>query len=276
MQAAKRQIQSGKQYDKYFPRPKGLRQIIVKEGGSVEETVALCQKVVAETLSETKQIAPLLQGKTYEETARNIWQFIVTHIQYTLDNRASDVGAVERVRTPARTWHDRKNGSDCEDYSIFISSVLTNLGIPHSFRITKYNGKSHWQHIYVIIPRESGGGYITCDPVVDYRFNYEVPYSQKRDYEMPILHKKADRRPIGLSGLGAGIQLQALCCTAGIDAAEFAEQESLAGLPAVRLPIDPKTVKTLNGVAQYATAKNITLLAGAGGLLYFLLHKKSK
>ncbi|WPP48961.1 transglutaminase-like domain-containing protein [Catalinimonas niigatensis] len=269
MQAAKRQIQSGKQYDKYFPKPKGLRQIIVKEGGSVEETVALCQKVVAETLSETRQIAPLLQGKTYEETARNIWQFIVTHIQYTLDNRAGDVGAVERVRTPARSWHDRKNGSDCEDYSIFISSVLTNLGIPHSFRITKYNGKSHWQHIYVIIPRESG--YITCDPVVDYRFNYEVPYSQKKDYQMPLLQKR-----LGLSGLEDRAANRTLCCTAGIDAAEFAEQEILAGLPAVRLPIDPKEVKPLNGVAQYATARNITFLAGTSVLLYFLLHKKSK
>jgi predicted transglutaminase-like cysteine proteinase len=277
MQAGKRQIQSGKAYDSYFPKAKGLKQIIIKEGGSVEQTVALCQKIVSETLSDTKKIAPLLLGKSYEETARNIWQFIITHVQYTLDNRAEDVGAVERVRTPARTWHDRQAGADCEDYSIFISSVLTNLGIPHSFRITKYNGKSNWQHIYVVIPRENNGGrihggYITCDPVVDYRFNYEVPYSQKRDYQMPVLHKR-----MGLSGLNdSRAANHTLCCTAGIDAADFADPASLFGLPAVRLPIDANKVKTLSGVAQYATARNMTILAGTGALLYFLFHKKSK
>ncbi|WKN32142.1 hypothetical protein PZB74_02085 [Porifericola rhodea] len=271
MQSANRQILPGTQYDKYFAKPKGLRQIIVKSGGSVEETVALCKKVVSETLSETKKIAPVLKGESREQTAKNIWEFIVTYVQYQLDNRAEDVGAVERVRTPARTWHDRKMGADCEDYSIFISSVLTNLGIPHSFRITKYNGKTHWQHIYVVIPYESNRGsrgYITCDPVVDYRFNYEVPYSQKRDYEMPVSMSKA-----GLSGISSNT----LCCTAGIDAAEFGEDNHLAGLPAVRLPLYPK--KALSGfhasmLKAYATPKNIAIGAGAGMLFYIYFKRK--
>ena len=53
-----------------------------------------------------------------------IWDFVYQHVQYKLD----DPG-YEQVRRPLRTWLDRKRGADCEDYSVFISSILLNLGV---------------------------------------------------------------------------------------------------------------------------------------------------
>jgi predicted transglutaminase-like cysteine proteinase len=269
MQAGKRQIESGAAFSRYFPKARGLKQLIVKTGGTVEETVALCQKVISETLSETKQIAPLLAGKDRRETAEKIWRFIITYIQYQLDNRPEDIGAVERVRTPARTWADRKQGADCEDYAIFISSVLTNLGMPHSLRVTKYNGKAHWQHIYVVMPAESGAGYITIDPVVDYRFDYEVPYSQKRDYSMPVLNRA------GLSGLGQAAGHTTLCgCSRkadGIDAYAFAGDE-----PDSLLPLQAHSKPSLSGLKDfkdYTWPQQLAFSAGAGLLLYWILKK---
>lgn len=65
---------------------------------------------------------------------------------------------------------------------MFISSILTNLGLPHILRITKYN-RDYFQHIYPIVP--TGNKYITLDCVTD-QFNYEVPYSAKKDYPMDL------------------------------------------------------------------------------------------
>jgi hypothetical protein len=77
---------------------------------------------------------------------------------------------------------DRISGIDCDCFSIFCSSILCNLGIPHKFRITKYS-KPHWQHIYVIVPKPNG--HWTVDAVLG-QFNYEKPFTQKMDYTMSL------------------------------------------------------------------------------------------
>jgi len=186
MQAAqKRNIGSGREYDQLIPKPKGMSEVILKSGDTFD-TVSTMKKVVASTLPQTALLAPVLEGKNRNETCRNIWDFIYNNIQYTYDWREGDIEAIERVRTPARTWADRKQGADCEDYSIITSSILTNLGIPHSFKKTKYNNSPSWQHIYVVVPKATGRGYYTIDAVVD-AYNYEAPgITDKQEFPMPV------------------------------------------------------------------------------------------
>ena len=81
------------------------------------------------------------------------------------------------VRRPLRCLYDKKG--DCDCYATLIGSILENLNIPYKFRIAAYNGNSHFQHVYVIVP--NGSGYYTCDPVVD-KFNYEKPTSKVKDF----------------------------------------------------------------------------------------------
>jgi hypothetical protein len=83
--------------------------------------------------------------------------------------------------------------------SIFASSILTNLKIPHSFRITKYSA-DHWQHVYVIVPN-GPGNHFTIDAVVS-RFNYEKPFSEKMDYTMSLNGINV----AVLSGLGSDLE----------------------------------------------------------------------
>jgi hypothetical protein len=90
-----------------------------------------------------------------------------------------DMG-LEQLRTPARSWRDRKRGVDCDDFSIFCASVLTCKGIPYKFRITKYDGKSYFQHIYCVAT--INGREVVIDPVID-RYDYEKPYSEKKDFK---------------------------------------------------------------------------------------------
>jgi hypothetical protein len=175
--ARQRKIKNGEEFDALFPRPLFLDPTI-KKGATVNDTVRFIPKVVQETLFQTSKIAALLKGKTVYETCKNIWDFVYNHIAYKKDEEGK-----EQIRSPARAWHDRFNGVDCDCYTVFISSILSNLKIKHKLRITKYK-EDFFQHIYPIVPTAEGN-YITVDCVVD-RFNYEEPYSEKKDTNMDL------------------------------------------------------------------------------------------
>ena len=173
----KRKIANGASYDHLFEKTMGI-DMTVKKDANLSHTMALIPKIVRKTLNQSYKIAWELKRDTLEETLRNIWDFTYRHIAYKKDEKGT-----EQVRSPRRTWADRYSGVDCDCYSTFISSILTNLGIPHALRITKYS-QSFFQHIYPIVP-VGNRNYITMDCVTD-SFDYEVPYSEKKDYPMEL------------------------------------------------------------------------------------------
>ncbi|MBN9482193.1 MAG: hypothetical protein BGO70_16595 [Bacteroidetes bacterium 43-93] len=168
---------SGK-YNFLFPASDGKDRIIM-EDGEVTDTIRLIERVVWTYIDDTKKLAALLKQDSIEKTLLAIWEFLYHNIQYKLDQPG-----LEELRRPARSWYDRTSGIDCDCFSIFCSSILTNLQIPHRFRITKYS-KPHWQHIYVIVPKTGTKGYYTIDAVLG-KFNYEKPYTHKMDYTMSL------------------------------------------------------------------------------------------
>jgi len=171
-----RVIMPGDEYTKYFPKPLAHDRIIIGDG-EVNDTVDLMKRVVWKYIDDTKGISPQIKGKSLHETCQNIWNFLYHHIQYKLDERG-----LEQLRRPARSWSDRKSGIDCDCFSIFASSILTNLKIPHSFRITKYGG-TQFQHVYVVVP--NGSEMLVIDPVLS-NYNYEKPYSEHKDFDMNL------------------------------------------------------------------------------------------
>lgn len=175
-----REIKNGSEFSHYFPKSDVSEKIVV-EDGTVKDTVKLIEHVVSKYNWQTKALSETFKRNTLPETLNAIWDFFYNHYQYKLD-RAD----VEELRTPARAWHDRKTGIDCDCYSISISCVLTNLGIKHKFRVTKYG--AGWQHIYVIVPVPNSikNEYWVLDCVLD-RFNYEKTYTDKFDYKMENL-----------------------------------------------------------------------------------------
>lgn len=177
----KRSIKNGSQYDRYFTSEVKGDEVQLKADGNNYDTLKLMRQVVSKTKSQTKDISKVLKGRSLEETCSNLWKFLYNHVQYKKDHSQR-----EQLRTPARTWADRKSGVDCDCYSIFISSVLTNLGIPHTFRMAGYSGD--FQHVYVVVPKSgtigaSRSSYYVIDPVVN-QFNYEPPFSKKHDHKM--------------------------------------------------------------------------------------------
>lgn len=187
----KRSIRSGEEFDHLIPKATG-KDHRVKGYADVEDTLKLIKRTVPKTLWQTEAIAKVLRGKNLKDTCSNIWHFVYEHIQYKRDK-----DGVEQIRSPRRTWWERFSGVDCDCYTEFISSILSNLGIPHVLRITKYAQEPgvipNWQHIYPIVPvagRLDGtlsgrGEYIVMDCVKD-DFNDEQPFIEHKDYDMRL------------------------------------------------------------------------------------------
>ncbi len=172
----KRNISSGEQYTHLFPKAEGTSKTI-RKNADVTHTVAFIPKVVNETLHHTERLSKILKGTDTYETCNAIWHFVYQHIAYRKDQEG-----YEQIRSPARAWHDRQKGVDCDCYSVFISSILSNLKIQYVLRITKYH-RDYFQHIYPVVVLN--GKEIAIDCVTD-QFNYEVPYSEKKDYPMDL------------------------------------------------------------------------------------------
>ena len=172
----KRNIKNGYAYDRLFPPAKGGI-YTVRKNASLEDTIAFIPKVVRQHVDQTRTIAAKLKGRSTYDSCSNIWHFVYEHIQYEKDENG-----FEQIRSPARAWHDRRAGVDCDCYSVFISSILLNLGIPHILRITQYR-KPYFQHIYPVVPAPSGEIIIDC---VANEFDYEVPYTAKKDFPMDL------------------------------------------------------------------------------------------
>lgn len=171
----------GERYDKYFPKVAEPKTFIVHKSGGLEESLELIQDTAARYRSQTAAISRILEGKDLKETCRNVWAFCYSFIQYKLDepNR-------EQIRKPARTWHDRLTGVDCDCFSVFVSSILLNLGINHYFKVTDYG--SGYQHIYVVVPKDGKSrenAYI-IDPVLPSFDIEKTPIKQSKYIFMTV------------------------------------------------------------------------------------------
>lgn len=195
MEAARlRKIKDGSEFIRLFPKAE-LGNTTVIKNADLEDTMTSIPKVVKRYGHQAKMIADYLNRSNVYETCKTIWHWVYNHIAYRKDETG-----YEQLRTPARTFHDRKKGVDCDCYSIFISCILHHLNIPHILRITKYK-ENHFQHIYPVVIHE--GKEIIMDCVVD-AFDFEVPYSDNKDYpmELQVLSGLEDqyRDPLGELG----------------------------------------------------------------------------
>ena len=197
-----RNISSGLEYDNLFPTP-DFKQTLLKKDGTIDETVHLMADYIKKYHIDTCKLAQKLKGNSLKDTCDNIWSFVYNHIQYKLDKHGE-----EQLRRPALLWAYRNSGGDCDCMTIFVCSILYNLKIPFKIRITKYDGKSYFQHVYPIVPINAIE-YYTLDCVVS-QFNYEKPFSEHKDFNMttlgiPIvgLHGIPDDLEQLIQGLGA-------------------------------------------------------------------------
>ncbi len=169
-------IKSLEPYRHLFPKALVIDKT-VKKGASVEDTVHLIPLIVKKTAWQVQDYVDAeLKGLSTYDACKKMWDFIKYHIEYRPDERG-----VEQVRSPRRLIHD--GFGDCDCGTTFMLACLYVLRIPATRRITKYK-EDRFQHIYPVVPLQNGGE-IIVDFVVP-QFNYEEPYSEKKDYTMDL------------------------------------------------------------------------------------------
>jgi len=205
--SSKRNILDGMAFNGFFPKNLGTDPFFT-QNGDVNDTVEYCAKIVEKTANDTKLITKYLLAKSKDLNSfcKNVFDFAFHHFQYEQDKKG-----VEQVRRPARAWKDRKEGIDCDCFSILCGQILYNAGIPFAFRIVKMYGRTYFQHIYVIVPKnknfnlkdlQTRENYYVIDPVLD-----------KYDFEAPKITETQDRimKPLtfnnNLNGIEGSTQL---------------------------------------------------------------------
>lgn len=150
----------------------------VKMGASVSDTVDFIPVIVQKTSWQVKDyVNQELRGLNLYDACKKLWHFVKYHIQYEKDERG-----LEQVRSPRRLIADAKG--DCDCMTTFVDTCLHCLGVTEiTNRITAYDGKDYFQHIYALVPYKDGQ--IIMDCVVD-KFNYEKPYTNKKDFKMEL------------------------------------------------------------------------------------------
>lgn len=163
--------QETKKYDGLIPPP-NLGDEVISDDIIAQKTVGFMWEIINKTLWQTEKLAQELKGKTARETFRNVWVFLHDNIQFRLDDG-------EELRNPSRTWKDRKEGVDCDCFTIFACSILINLGYKPIIRIGGYaDSGGGYSHVYTVM---LGTENIVIDPVL-HHFNLEKTTKIKRDF----------------------------------------------------------------------------------------------
>lgn len=176
-----RPLKSGNQYNGLIPPYQGQEHNFDKESdnSTTYDTLKYMAQWSNKYAYQMKRIAPLLKGRTIQETANNIYQFLYNHFQYKLD------GSLQNLYSPSAAWHFRKTGFDCKTYSLLASCILQNLNITHYFRMVQQAGimPGEWSHVYVIVPDNNKEYVIDATT----HTNKQVSFTKKYDYIMQHL-----------------------------------------------------------------------------------------
>lgn len=159
--------------------------VLLKAGGSTDDIVEAVLDTVPEVREQTRDFSRRFTAD--KEGMRELWYWVKTNIRYK-----EDPLGVQWIREPARLWHDREG--DCKSFTVFIVSVLENLGVKYFIRFsnTEDSRSTKVNHVYpvAILP---GGKQVIVDAVYT-GFNKEHSFYNAVDYTMTEIYR--------LSGIG--------------------------------------------------------------------------
>jgi len=198
-----REIKDGKIYEPLIPKVTG--ELVGSGDGETDYSVREMSKLVKRYSWQMQKVAALLEKGSLIKTCDAIHYFCYWHFQYKADTDT------QRLRTPANSWRNRRDGIDCKSYSIIASSLLTCMGISHYIRKVKQPTfyADLWTHVYVIVPVDqvkgdiSKGYYVIDGTVATER---ETIYTEKSDlYMKHEMLNGAGPNYIGTRGLRASV-----------------------------------------------------------------------
>lgn len=175
---------------RYIAPPDGWNKVMY-QNGDVKDIIRVILQADGLSAKYTRELAKQLQQADEYETMRAIWHFVKDNVRYTRDKAGHEV-----VQLPGAMWRGRKG--DCKSFSIFIGSILKNLGVKYRYRVAFYDpANPDSGHIYPIATL-SDGTEVVLDAVHN-RFDEEVRFWKARDYYPASGYSRKAQRLNGLS-----------------------------------------------------------------------------
>ncbi|MBO5987895.1 MAG: hypothetical protein J6Q03_00240 [Paludibacteraceae bacterium] len=113
-------------------------------GVGLDDTKKLIADICKAHYKDCARIAQHLKADTKLQSVFNLWHWLRHNIRYEYDREGR-----EEVRTPLRTWADRRRGVDCDCLSVFAWCVLKCMGYDPAFELVCFKGKKQPSHILV-------------------------------------------------------------------------------------------------------------------------------
>ena len=153
--------------------PPQMRASLVSGWQQVDDIVKAMMQQHQENRKDAKKIAKYFCGKNEVDTARNIFNFLRTEIQYDVEPATR-----QSVKSISRFLADGRG--DCKHFTNFSNSILEACGYQPNFRFAGYGSKG-LQHVYTYLPKSD----TILDAVLP-SFNTEKTPTIKKDYKMSL------------------------------------------------------------------------------------------
>lgn len=133
---------------------------VVKRNGDLNDTIGFILAVIRDKSHQLRKLAEPLYNADPLQAAANIHAWLLTFISYK-----KDPDGMELIRTPEASLQDRRNGIDCEDYTILTACLLKEMG--HAGRafltIVDLDPVPGFEHIYLSILPEGTATHSTIN-----------------------------------------------------------------------------------------------------------------
>lgn len=112
-----------------------------------------------------------IYGSDVNRLLRDLYQCVVDNVSLRYDPTGK-----QYIRKPSNIVVER--ACDCKSYSLFLSSILSNLGIRNVFRFVSFAPGQEIRHVYIVVPTYSHDYILDCNLKT---FDKEFPYYKKTD-----------------------------------------------------------------------------------------------
>lgn len=154
--------------------PSTGKRFVYKNSTTTQSIIDRILQHDADAVNYVRTVAPQFKAATVTGTAKNIYKFLRTTINYVPDG-----SRFQDIKSPGKFIETRTG--DCKSYSHFTAGVLRALNIPYAYRFTAY-AHGDFTHVYIVAFDEHGHEVIIDAVPGNSGFNKEKPYLKKKDY----------------------------------------------------------------------------------------------
>lgn len=112
-----------------------------------------------------------IYGDNIENLLRDLYYMVVNNVSLRYDPTGRQF-----IRKPSNIVKER--ACDCKSYALFLSSILSNLGIKNIFRFVSFEPGQEIRHVYIVVPTKWHNYILDCNLK---QFDKEYPYHKNKD-----------------------------------------------------------------------------------------------